>query len=625
VSRIAALALLAGESGKVREQLVRKMLVAMSGSATQITVINPAACGWTGRAGGGAYEGSGVCLAIDGEIFNFDELAAAFEPQPRSDAELVALLHGRHGFAETLSRLNGDYAITLFDPVTGRLWLGRDRIGIKPLYYATGDGWAACASQPSGLLAKPGMRPEINRRYAALVAASHYRTFDNAPEEAPFANMRQVPAAHCVEIDLVRGTVRCIRYWKLRDEPPVNTDEESLAEEYRDLLKRAVNRRLSRAGKAAFTLSGGMDSSSVLCCAAEVSGRPQVAYSSVYRDPTYDERIEIQDVVRERVEQWHTVELGNDIDVMSQVARLVAINNEPVATATWLSHELICQAAAGEGFESLFGGLGGDELNAGEYEYFPLFFADLQATGRTTLLDAEVTKWAEYHDHPIHRKDARAAVAMMTKLTVPRSSGICRPNVDRQRTYLGALLPSYYDLQGFEPVMEHPFSSYLKNRAFQDLTRETTPCCMRAEDRQTAHNGLRHYDPFLDHELIEFMFRIPGEMKIRGGVTKYLLRQAMRGILPEQTRTRIKKTGWNAPAHVWFMGKGLDAIRDLIASRTFRERGIYDVHFVERIVKEHDEIVSSGVTNRENHMMFLWQLINVSAWMEWVEAGCPAA
>jgi asparagine synthase (glutamine-hydrolysing) len=625
MSRIAALALLAGESGKVRERLVRKMLVAMSGSATQITVIDPVTCGWTGRAGGGAYEGSGVCLAIDGEIFNFDELAAAFELQPRSDAELVAMLHRRHGFAETLSRLNGDYAITLFDPMTGRLWLGRDRVGIKPLYYATGDGWTACASQPSGLLAKPGMRPEINRHYAALVAASHYRTFDNAPEEAPFANMRQVPAAHCVEIDLVRGTVRSIRYWQLHDEPPVNTDEESLAEEYRDLLKRAVNRRLRRAGKAAFTLSGGMDSSSVLCCAAEVSGRPQVAYSSVYKDPTYDERIEILDVVRERVEQWHTVELGNDIDVMSQVARLVAINNEPVATATWLSHELICQAAAGEGFESVFGGLGGDELNAGEYEYFPLFFADLQAAGRTAQMDAEVAKWAEYHDHPVHRKDARAAVEMMAKLTVPGSSGICRPNLDRQRTYVGALLPSYYDLQGFEPVMEHPFSSYLKNRAFQDLTRETTPCCMRAEDRQTSHNGLRHYDPFLDRELIEFMFRIPGEMKIRGGVTKYLLRQAMRGILPEQTRIRIKKTGWNAPAHVWFMGKGLDVIRDLIASRNFRERGMYDVHYVERIVKEHHEIVSSGMSNRENHMMFLWQLINVSAWMEWVEAGCPAA
>jgi asparagine synthase (glutamine-hydrolysing) len=621
MSRIAVFASLAGESSEARERLVRGMLATMPGSAQRTVVNGPAVCGWTGRAGGGVYEGAGVCVAIDGDVFNFDELAESFDPQPRSDTELVALLYARHSFSETLSRLNGDYAIVLFDPATGRLWLGRDRVGIKPLYYMTGEGWAACASQPSGLLAKPGVRPDVNRRYAALVAASHYRTFDNAPEESPFVNMRQIPAAHIVEIDLSRGTVHCAPYWQLREESPTSADEARLAEEYRDLLKQSVGRRLRRAGKVAFTLSGGMDSSSVLCCAAEVSGRRQVAYSSVYVDPTYDERIEIQDVVRDRVGQWHKVEIGNEVDVLDQVARLVAIHNEPVATATWLSHERVCQAAADEGFESLFGGLGGDELNAGEYEYFPLFFADLRAAGKTALMDAEIAKWAEHHDHPIYRKDAQTASEMMGRLTVPGMGGICRPNLNRQHAYLGALLPSYYDLHGFVPVMEHPFSSYLKNRAFQDLTRETTPCCMRAEDRQTAHYGLRHYDPFLDYELIEFMFRIPGEMKIRGGVTKHLLRKAMDGILPEQTRSRIKKTGWNAPAHRWFMGKGLEAIRDLVASRRFRERGMYDIRFVERIVDEHDEIVSSGDTLRENHMMFLWQLINVNAWMDWLEAG----
>lgn len=618
MSRIAALVSLNGLSNETCKMHVSRMLSAMSDRSIQLASSGATVCGWTGHSGGGTSESSTVCVAVDGEIFNFDELTDDF-PSPKTDAELIAALYRSHGFDGMLSRLNGDFAIALFDKSLGRLWLGRDRAGIKPLYYSIGQGRISCASQPVGLLKLPGVTAQVNPRYAALVAGSHYRTFDNAPEEAPFSNMRQVPAGHFIEINLSNESVRSSRYWQIQDDPIVSYDETELAETYRALLMKAVDRRLRRAGRTAFTLSGGMDSSSVLCCASEISGKPATAFSSVYKDPKFDERIEIRDVVRERVDQWNMVEIGNDIDIVDQVAKLVAIHNEPVATATWLSHNLICQSVAEQNFESLFGGLGGDELNAGEYEYFPLFFADLQSANRTSLLDTEIIKWAEYHDHPIYRKNADTAAANMAKLTVPGSLGICRPNLERQHTYLGAINPDFYDLRSFEPVMEHPFTSFLKNRAYQDLTRETTPCCMRAEDRQTTHAGLRHYDPFLDHELIEFMFRIPGDLKIRAGITKYLLRQAMRGILPEETCTRIKKTGWNAPAHVWFSGKGLDAIRDLVASQRFRERGLYNIRFLESIIDEHADIVASGL-NRENHMMFLWQLINVDAWFNWTDS-----
>jgi len=172
-------------------------------------------------------------------------------------------------------------------------------------------------------------------------------------------------------------------------------------------------------------------------------------------------------------------------------------------------------------------------------------------------------------------------------------------------------------------VLDHPFSSWLKNRTFQDIFRETAPCCLRAEDRNCEAAGLGHADPFFDYRLVEFMFRVPGRMKIRDGVTKRLLREAMKGILPEETRTRIKKTGWNAPAHQWFSGGGRETLQDLIGSRRFRERGIYRVTEVERLLAEHEEIVS-GALPRDNHMMFFWQLVNLNAWLDWVDA-LPAA
>ena len=121
---------------------------------------------------------------------------------------------------------------------------------------------------------------------------------------------------------------------------------------------------------------------------------------------------------------------------------------------------------------------------------------------------------------------------------------------------------------------------------------------------------------------VEFMFRIPGHLKIRDGVTKHLLRLAMKGVLPEKTRTRIKKTGWNAPAHLWFAAESREPLNDLVRSRRFRERGVYRVDQVERILSEHDDIVTGG-RQQENHMMFLWQLVNLELWFRACVDGGP--
>jgi asparagine synthase (glutamine-hydrolysing) len=614
VSRLAVLASQEAAAEPQRTSIVRDMLRAMPRGEDALVGSGRATLGWSGTAGGGTYRADGVAVVIDGELFGADDR--------EGDAAGIAAFYRSHGFEGALTRISGDFALALHDERTGRLWVARDRLGLKPLYYASSPAGFTCASQPAALLHVPGVEPRINRRYAALVAGSHYRTFDNAPDEAPFASMHQLPAAHYLEVS-PDGAVRSGRYWQLAEEVAPLASEDELAERYRTLLLEAVERRLRRARRPAFTLSGGMDSSSVLCCAAELAGRRQHAFSSVYTDPTFDERAEIRDVVEARVEHWHPVELGADLDVIGTVRELVAIHNEPVATATWLAHHFVCREVAVGGFDALFGGLGGDELNAGEYEHFPMFFADLEAAGRSEELAREIERWAAYHDHPIHRKDAAVAKAMVGQLIVPGSRGVCRPNLERQRRYAGVIRREFFDLADFVPVMEHPFSTFLANRSFQDLTRETTPCCLRAEDRQCTAAGLRRYDPFLDHEVVAFMFNVPGALKIRDGVTKWLLRQAMRGLLPEATRTRVKKTGWNAPAHVWFTGRGLEAVRDLVRSQRFLARGIYEPAVVERLLDEHQSIVESGAA-RENHMMFLWQLVNLDAWLTWVESGCPA-
>ena len=573
--------------------------------------LGKARLGWIGSGPANIAECERVLVAVDGEFYNTSEL-----PDAENAAAVLRLLFLRHGFAEALAKLNGDFAVALYDKHDDNLWLARDRIGIKPLYYARTALGFGFASQPYGVLAMPGIGRDVDHNFVARFAASHYRYIDNDIHGSPLAAVSQLPAGHCLRVNGGKHA-SLFRYWTLEDLPDWEADEARLAEQYRELFSDAVKIRYDASKRPAFTLSGGMDSSSVLSSAVKESGNRQIAVSSVYEDKTYDESDDIKTILSDVAEEWIQIQISPP-DIFDLVRQMVAVHNEPVATATWLSHFVLCQQMSERGFSELFGGLGGDELNAGEFEYFPYHFADLKQQGHDDQLEIEIARWAEYHDHPIFRKDRDFAFDEIARLTDPSSPGLCLVDKTRMTKYAPALNPAYFDFDTFRPEMDRPFYSCLKNRTHHDMFRETTPCCLRAEDRHGTHFGLANRLPFFDHRLVEFMFRVPGNLKIRDGVTKHLLRRATKGILPDETRNRIKKTGWNAPAHIWFMGKGLDDLLDLTNSKRFRERGVYDVAFVDRLASEHRKIVTEGLT-AENHMMFLWQLLNVELWLQWVD------
>lgn len=567
---------------------------------------------WTGWREPSLHQDRDLLAVFDGTIFNAEELGAKPFANP---AKLLTNLYRRKDFRRAIEAINGDFACALFDAKTGALWLARDRVGHRPLYFAKNGQMFAFASMPAALVGLPGIGSAINRRYAAVFGGSHYRYIDNRPDESPFRDISQIPPATL--LCLRDGNVRIERYWDLREQDEWRGSEQELAAQYRDLLLDAVRRRMAATSAQAFTLSGGLDSSSVVASAVLTSGTKQHAFSTVYSDKTFDESEDIATFLKGKISQWHPISIGN-FDLFSTVDRMIASHQEPVATATWLSHFLLCEEVSRAGFQTLFGGLGGDELNAGEYEYFIFHFADLKRAGQGRALSHEIDCWAEHHDHPIYRKDRMSADDAIERMTDAAHPGIIRPERERMTRYYKTISRDFFDLASFSPVMDHPFKSYLRNRTYQDIFRETAPCCLRAEDRDCSAFELDHVDPFFDYRLIEFMFRVPNSMKIRDGVTKRLLREAMRGILPEETRTRVKKTGWNAPAHLWFASDARDQLHDLVASRAFRESGIYIVSEVDRIVAEHESIVASGAL-RENHMMFLWQLVNLQCWLRWGE------
>jgi asparagine synthase (glutamine-hydrolysing) len=544
---------------------------------------------------------------VDGTIYNAPQLGGG------TPAEVVTRLTAEHGFTAAVGMLNGDFAIRLQDRRDGTLWLARDRFGVRPLYHLRDDP-SQTAGRPGPLLAIEGVDRTPERSFVARFAASHYRTFDNDPTASPYEAIAQLPAAHVGEVR--DGVLTSERYWGLQQAPDNDAPEAELAERYRELLLDAVGKRVAASGRSAFTLSGGMDSSTVLACAVALTGERQHAYSTLYSGSEYDESDEIRTMLDAAVAEWHQVAVDAP-DVIARVGEMIEAHHEPIATATWLSHHVLCKEVADAGFQTLFGGLGGDELNAGEYEYFLYRFADLRAAGEEDALRHEVSEWQRHHDHPIFHKNTAVMEAGLERFTDLSQPGFIRPDRSRIERYSAALNREFFDLRDYEHVMDRPFDSYLKNRTYQDLMRETAPCCLRAEDRQTRAHGLRNCDPFFDHRLAEFMFNVGGAHKIRDGVTKRLLREATKGVLPDETRMRIKKTGWNAPADQWFSGAGRAMLHDLVSASDFRAAHVYDVAEVRRLIDEHDEIVRSGRV-AENHMMFLWQLVNLELWLRWL-------
>ena len=258
--------------------LVTEMLMAMGlGTAGEIAADSdgPAALGWIGRSLGGAFfsrralsrQGEPqIAVALDGCIYNRAELNGSGIGK-KSDAELIADLYLQNGFDGALRKINGDFAVALFDFRDRTLWLGRDRMGLRPLYYHAGKERFAFASRPRALVTLPGVAVAPNREFVALFAAAHYRYFDNDPDKSPYEGIAQLPAGAMLRFK--GNDARVFRYWDLAERPDYGESDEDLAAACRELLFDAVKIRLQRATRPAFTLSGGMDSSSVLISAVD--------------------------------------------------------------------------------------------------------------------------------------------------------------------------------------------------------------------------------------------------------------------------------------------------------------------------------------------------------------------
>lgn len=500
-----------------------------------------------------------LVVVFNGEIYDAAEIRADLEARGHrfrshhSDTEV--LLHGWREWGPGLvDRLDGMWAFALYDRGARRLFLSRDRFGEKPLYWTQGRGTFAFASELEAL----ANHPCVDRDLDPLALRKYFAHGYVPAPGSIYRGVQKLGAGACLRFDLREETPRVTRRWALALEPDralAGRSIDSLAEELREKLERAVARRLVADVPVGVFLSGGIDSSAVALFAARHTKPGELRTFSVgFEEPSFDESFFARQVAR-HVGSDHsttTFTMERCREVMSD---LVGRLDEPLADVSLLPTHLLCGVARRDVTVAL-GGDGGDELLAG---YDP--FRALRA--------AEA--WSRLVPRPVHRAVRLLAARLPTshrymsfEFRLKRTlAGLDHPARLWNPIWLAPLRPRALAELFEEPVdLEEVYSEAIEawdrardgsvvDRTLQFFTELYLQNGVLTKlDRVSMQHSLELRSPFLDRDLVDFVRRVPWELKLRGGQTKYLLRRALAQLLPREILTRSKQ-GFAAPVGRW--------------------------------------------------------------------------
>jgi len=549
--------------------------------------------------------GDELTLVFNGEIYNYIELRDTLKGLGHTfttsgDSEVILHAYKQWG-SECFKYFNGMWALAIWDRTKDRLILSRDRFGKKPLYYYKNAEQFVFASEIKALLMHPSVPKLPNEEKIARYLTCNYRYVD-IDDYSFFRDIYHIPKSGYFELahpeEVVAG-----KYWELDlDNSHVPASDSQAKDEFRDLLVDAISIRLRSDIPVGCLLSGGLDSSSIAAIATSVLGKDIEFFSGITGKgiQAYDES-EFIEVLRKKIGFRHKYVMPDPGELFETLNEMLAFHDEPVCTVTWYNLYLICRQIASDGIHVLLNGHGGDELLGGYWDHYHFNHFDLNRCDPAAF-DNEMQAWLDNHGRDPDEYSYYRDFIQQTVFDEKDESG-------RHGKYLHALHAEYQHVGSFDFVMTNPAGSILQNRLYSELMRETIPASLRAEDRNTMAFSIESRSPFLDYRLAEYCFSLPGKMKIRGGLGKWLLRESMEGILPDEIRLRKDKSGFVAPADEWFRTVNRQEISRMISSPDFRCAKYLDRGKVHAIFEEH----LAGI---KNHYMFLWQLINIELWLK---------
>ena len=553
-------------------------------------------------------------IVFNGEIYNHQELRKDLESRghryrTKSDTETIVHLYEQYG-DDCVRYLRGMFAFAIWDRSRRRLFLARDRLGIKPLYYRYEGNTLLFGSEIKTILAYPGVRPEFSRGTLAEYLAFGYI----AGEQSMYAGVRKLMPGHILAVD-ERGQLETSSYWDL----DVRTDDgdrpsEYYVSRYRELLEDCVSSHLMSDVPLGVFLSGGLDSSAVAALTTKIRKEPIETFSVGYGEEAYSELPYARTVARHLKSKHHEVRLSRE-EFFQTLPRLIWHEDEPIVWPSSVALYFVARLAR-ERVTVVLTGEGSDETLGG-YTRYPW-----------TLLNSRMDS--------VYRALTPAALRRMLRKGINSFPLSAASRRKLEHTFLvcdGGSWPSFYfdnfysafsaaeqdDLltpeakqmagdayAGSMKYWNHSSGDLLHRLLYADIKTYLVELLMK-QDQMSMAASIESRVPFLDHSLVEFTASIPAKYATRGMAGKCILKAAVEDLLPNSIVHR-QKLGFPTPWAYWLAGPQLESLEHSLLEPRTLERGLFRADALKRLFAEHR-------TGHRDHGNRIWRLLNLELWL----------
>lgn len=561
-------------------------------------------------------EDGSLQITYNGEIYNHADFRKELEGKghvykTHCDTETILHLYEEHG-ESCVEFLRGMFAFAIWDAKQRRLFVARDRLGVKPLYYAhTDDGSLYFASEIKAILAAWGRRPELNFAVLPDYLANH------APSgvETMFRGIKRLLPGHT--LTWMDGHIEICKYWDIHfagatDQP---RSDESYVEEWLELFRESVRLRLMADVPLGMFLSGGIDSSAIAALMSQMVAEPIKTFSVAFNEREANE-LEYARIVAKSFKTDHHEIVVAPAQFFEALPKLIWHEDEPLAHIASVPLYFVSVLAAKQ-VKVVLTGEGSDELLAGYARY------------RKTVYNLGLGARYEQLVPGSLRRQVKTGLESLSdgsklRQKLSRTFLAIRPDIEslyfdnfavftnaRQRALLTAeaceQIGNVDPYQNLRAYLEATDADSLLNQLLYVDTKTYLQELLMKQDQMSMAASIESRVPFLDHKLVEFTARLPERLKLRGWTTKYVLRRSMKGLLPEAILNR-PKMGFPVPVGRWFR-EGYRPLIDeyLLSSRTLA-RGLFDPNAVNELVAEHQ----NGVRNNADR---LWALLTLEMWL----------